>query len=49
MEICGPTRQRVIDIVGGWNDLVKTTSDNERETSKINGGFEMPEIQVGEP
>lgn len=29
--------------------LSETTSDNERETRKINGGFEMPEIQVGEP
>lgn len=43
MELCGPTRQRVIDIVGSVVRPCETISENVKQ---VNEAFEMPEIEL---
>lgn len=43
MELCGPTRQRVIDIVGRLVRPCETISENVKQ---VNEAFKMPEIEL---
>lgn len=45
MELCGPTRQRVIDIVGSVV-LVRPCETISENVKQVNEAFEMPEIEL---